>query len=81
MSNLWCALFWTNGNPMGDTCHLIRRDLIPVMFKTKRECKEWIDEHYRYIRDRTDLRTGNHCWRLPKPVKVQVQVLTAPEYR
>lgn len=44
------------------------------LFRTRKKCEAWIKEHYSYIRDREDLRKEPHGWRLPKAVKVFVQV-------
>jgi len=48
---------------------------LPVLFRTRRECREWIDKHYGYIRDREDLRRPPNNWRMPQPVKVTVEYL------
>lgn len=47
-------------------------DCKPLLFRTRKEARIWIDEHYGYIKDRYDLRSAPHHWRLPKPVKVEV---------
>jgi len=48
---------------------------LPALFRTRRECREWIDKHYGYIRDRLDLRRPPNNWRMPQPVKVTVEYL------
>lgn len=77
MNNLWCALWRSECKLDGKSEHIIRVNLVPVIFKTKRQCKAWIDEHYRYIKIRKDLRGEPHGWRLPKPVKIVVRILEA----
>ena len=47
---------------------------LPVMFKTRRECREHIEARYGYIRGRKDLRAEPHGWLMPKAVKVTVTV-------
>lgn len=44
------------------------------LFRTKRECQAFIKEKYGYTRTRKDLRAEPHCWRMPKAVRVQVEV-------
>jgi hypothetical protein len=44
------------------------------LFTTRRECRAWIKEEYGYIRYRPDLLTEPHCWRVPHPVRVTVEV-------
>ncbi len=43
-----------------------------MLFRTRAECRAWIDEHYGYIRTRADLRAEPHGWRMPRAVKVRV---------
>lgn len=49
----------------------------PQLFRTRRECRAWIEEHHGYIRTREDLRRPPHNWRMPRAVKVDV-VKVAP---
>ena len=65
----WCAE-WVQ---KGKRSYLIRRKWGPALFRTKKECKEWIAWEYGYIKTRPDLRTAPHYWRLPRPVKVIVE--------
>lgn len=44
----------------------------PTVFTTRRECREFIDKEYGYIRERPDLRREPHCWRVPRAVKVEI---------
>ena len=75
MSNLWCALWQSNNKLDGKREHLLRVGYIPIIFRTKKLCKQWIDGEYGYIKTRKDLRVEPHGWRLPKPVKVKVEQL------
>lgn len=45
-----------------------------LMFSTRKACRKWIEDRYGYIRERDDLKKMPHGWRLPKAVKVFVQV-------
>ena len=69
----WGVLWISKGGLDGDDQHLVRNsDCLPVLFKTRREAKAWIDENYGYIKTRKDLRAYPHGWRLPIPVKVHL---------
>lgn len=46
-----------------------------LLFKTKRECCEYIQDHWGYIRKRPDLHRFPHGWRMPKAVRVTVVVI------
>ena len=41
-------------------------------FRTRRECREWIEREYGYIKTRQDLRATPFGWRLPRAVRVKV---------
>lgn len=71
MSDIWAAQW----NSL-DRKHLLREKCLPVLFKTKRECSEWIKKNYGYIATRKDLRAAPHHWRVPKPVRVLVFEIT-----
>lgn len=43
-------------------------------FRTRRECRVWIEREYGYIRKRPDLRRPPHEWRVPRAVRVTVTV-------
>lgn len=47
------------------------------LFRTRRECRAFIDERYGYIRSRPDLRAEPHGWRIPRAVPVQVAARSA----
>lgn len=64
----WAAK-WTSGGKS----HLLRRECVPVLFRTRRECRAWIRKHYGYIAARKDLRDAPHHWRIPRAVRVKVQ--------
>jgi hypothetical protein len=73
---LWAAK-WSQTNKLdGKRDHLIifdwRTHLTNRLFKTRAECRRWIEAEYGYIRIRKDLRNEPHCWRLPKAVRVKV---------
>lgn len=43
----------------------------PQLFKTRRECQAFIDQHYAYFK-RPDLRAYPHGWLMPRPARVKV---------
>jgi hypothetical protein len=43
------------------------------LFRTRREARAFIDMEYSYIRNRPDLRTEPHGWRMPRAVRVIVK--------
>lgn len=45
-----------------------------ALFKTRSAAREWANAHYGYIRTREDLRREPHGWKVPIPVKVEIQV-------
>lgn len=47
------------------------------VFKTRREANEYIQQQYAYIRTRKDLRSEPHGWRMPRAVKVVVEIKPA----
>jgi len=47
---------------------------LPALFRTRRECRDYIKEKYGYIKNREDLREEPHGWRLPRPVKVEIVI-------
>jgi hypothetical protein len=42
------------------------------LFRTRQECRAWIDKHHGYLRDRPDLRAEPFGWRMPQAVRVEV---------
>jgi hypothetical protein len=48
-------------------------DLLPALFRTRREARAWIEREYGYIRRRPDLRAEPHGWRMPVAVRVEIR--------
>jgi hypothetical protein len=44
-----------------------------TLFRTRRECRAWIDRHHGYLRKRPDLRVEPFGWRMPRAVRVTVE--------
>ena len=73
---LWAAK-WSKTNKLdGHTEHLVifdwRTHRPDRLFTTRAECRKFIEEEFGYIRDRKDLRSEPHCWRVPRAVRVKV---------
>ena len=73
---IWGALWWSRGGIDGDREHLMYEHCKPVMFRTRQQCRDWINEKYGYMKTRKDLRIYPHGWRLPKPVKLSITLAT-----
>ena len=49
------------------------------LFRTRRECRAWIDKHHGYLRERPDLRAEPFGWRMPRAVRVEVNRTSTKE--
>lgn len=67
---------WAAKSQCGDIERLLPVNQLPALFKTKRECHQWIRKEYGYISERKDLQGAPHYWRMPKPVMVLVFEIT-----
>ena len=76
MRNLWAGEWYSKNHLDGITKHLLYENCLPVLFRTRREIREYIEKKYGYIKDRKDLRDEPHGWRLPRAVKVKLEILT-----
>lgn len=47
-------------------------DCMPLMFRFRKEARQWAEKNYGYIKERKDLRVEPHGWKFPKPIKVKV---------
>ena len=72
MGTLWAAQWHSKNKLDGERQYLVHQDCLPVLFRTRRECREFIREKYGYISERSDLQEEPHGWRMPQPVKVSV---------
>lgn len=74
----WWAVMWRSENRLDGR----RRWFIGAidisqpyyLFRTRKEAQAWIEKRYGYIRERKDLRREPHGWRMPIPVRVQVEI-------
>ena len=63
---------WHSKNYLDECRHLLYENCLPVLFRTRQECRDYINRGYGYIRDRKDLRDEPHGWRIPRAIKVNV---------
>lgn len=74
MSTLWGCLWRSENKLDGRTEHLIYDGMcLPVLFRKRREAREYIKQKYGYIRTREDLREEPHGWMMPIVVKVKIE--------
>lgn len=69
----WGLLSDTTTQLDGRRVHLIFENCLPVIFKTRREAREYAEKRFGYIKARPDLRREPHCCRMPKAVRVRVE--------
>lgn len=75
MSNLlWVGQWYSHNRLDGVTRHILCENLLPALFRTRRECREYIKGKYGYIKNREDLKAEPHGWRLPRAIKVKLVV-------
>ena len=70
----WGALWHSKNQLDGVTEHLLCENLLPALFVSRRQCREWIEARYGYLKARRDLRGEPHGWRLPQPVRVIIKL-------
>jgi hypothetical protein len=68
----WAAIWHSKNKLDGETHHIIHHNLLPAMFKTRKQTLAFIEKEYGYIRHRRDLQTEPHGWRMPKPMRVTI---------
>lgn len=64
-----------------DDAYILWESGLPKLFLTRAAAREWIEERYGYIRNRTDLQKPPHNWRMPKAVRVEVILEPARKIR
>lgn len=70
---LWGAL-WRDK----ERTHLLNdENCLPVLFLTRAKTRAYIEREYGYIRGRRDLRSAPHHWRMPVPVRVEINFARA----
>lgn len=69
---LWAPKWFSKNRTDGTRRNLVWHNLHPAIFRSRSECRDFIDQHYGYIRARPDLQKEPHGWRVPTAVKVKV---------
>ena len=77
----WGAMWHSECRREGVTEHLCFENCLPVLFVTRRACREWIYSRYGYIKTRKDLRDEPHGWRMPRPVRATITPNTQAQGR
>ena len=75
MGNLWAGQWYSHNRLDGVRKHVLYDNYLPALFRTRRECREYIKEKYGYIKDREDLRAEPHGWRLPQAIRIELRVI------
>jgi len=70
---LWAGQWYSQNIRDGVSRHILYDNCLPVLFRTRRQCREYIEEKYGYIKGRKDLREEPHGWRLPTAIKVEIR--------
>ena len=70
--SLWAGEWHENCKLDGESRHILYENRLPVLFRTRRECRAFIKDRYGYIADRPDLRAEPHGWRMPQAVRVKI---------
>ena len=72
MAERWAIQWYSRNRLDGETRHFMWGCGFPLLFRTREKAREYISDHYGYIRTRQDLRSEPHGWRLPRAVRVEV---------
>lgn len=65
----WGVLWRSCNHLSGKTEHLMWTPL----FRTRKECRAYIEAEFGYFRTRPDLKYEPHGWRMPEAVRVEVK--------
>lgn len=68
----WGGLWREDSRLDGRVEHLLFEHCLPALFRTRREARAFIAEHYGYIAERADLRAEPFGWKMPIPVRVTI---------
>ena len=67
---LWGAEWYSKCLLDGESRDIIYENLLPALFRTRRQCRDFIKDRYGFIAGRPDLQREPHGWRMPQAVKV-----------
>ena len=60
-----------------DCTHFVFRNCNPLLFRTRREARQFAKDEYGYIADRPDLRKPPFNWKTARVVRVSVSIREA----
>ena len=72
---IWAAQWQSYNRLDGDVKHILSENYLPMLFRTRKEAREYIREIYGYIAKRPDLQDEPHGWRMPRAIKVKLEAL------
>jgi hypothetical protein len=71
----WGVMWYSKNEMDGVRKHLMYgwpdSTIVPLLFRTRKEAREYIKEKWGYIKDSPDLRVEPHGWRMPRAVRVE----------
>ena len=70
----WGILWQSESKLDGKVEHVMWRDGHPLLFKSRHAARAYIRGNWGYIARRPDLRAEPHGWKVPKPVRVRVDL-------
>jgi hypothetical protein len=70
---LWAGQWRSKNSLDGKIEHVLYENCLPVLFRTRKDARDYIQTKYGYIKTRTDLREEPFGWRMPKVVKVEIK--------
>ena len=74
------GLEWYSRNKVdGETRQVMFSNGTPLMFKTRRQAREYANERYGYIKTRQGLRRGPHGWRMPRAKRMTITMEMEPK--
>ena len=67
---------WKSRNQLDGLTEYLATEAVTSLrlFRSRADCRAYIQEMYGYIKHRRDLRTEPHGWRVPKAVRVRVTI-------
>lgn len=70
------GLEWRSRNQLdGTQRHIVMLNLVPALFKTRREARALQQAQYGYIGRHSDLRKEPHGWTVPAVVRIECRVI------
>ena len=70
---LWAAKWRSDNELDGRKEHILYENLLPALFRTRQDCRDFIKQKYGYIAERLDLQEEPHGWMMPVPIKVKLE--------